>query len=164
MTSLYLAQKALGNIFACPVAGLRTSAAFSVEAAGTAGLQIWQNRDPVPASGYKDSLVIAWLWGFLILAGCTKGVLFREKSQRKVKNSAKFWVGLQGLRTQNDRANLPVPAPSPMSSQKGLAKSLHLLHYLHQWLFDIPLFSTSSLLIKNLWIMIVVPADVVYLR
>ena len=30
---LYLAQKLPGNIFACPVAGLRTSAAFSVQAA-----------------------------------------------------------------------------------------------------------------------------------
>ena len=39
-------------------------------------------------SGYKDSLVIAWLWGFLFLVGCTKGVLFCEKSQRKVKNIA----------------------------------------------------------------------------
>ena len=64
-----------------------------------------------PGSGYEDSLIIAWLWGFLILAGCTKGVLFREKSQRKVKNPAKFCVWLQGLRTWNDRANLPVPAP-----------------------------------------------------
>ena len=60
--------------------------------------------------------------GFLILAGCTKGVLFREKSQRKVKNPAKFCVWLQRLRTQNDRANLPVPAPSPMSNRTGLAK------------------------------------------
>ena len=66
--------------------------------------------------------------GFLILAGCTKGVLFREKSQRKVKNPAKFCVWLQGLRTQNDRANLPVPAPSPTSNRTGSAKSLHLLH------------------------------------
>ena len=81
-----------------------------------------------PGSGYKDSLIIAWLWGYLFLAGCTKGVLFREKSQRKVKNPAKFCVGLQGLRTQNDRASLPVPAPSPMSNQTGLAKNLHLLH------------------------------------
>ena len=103
-----------------------------------------------PGSGYEDSLIIAWLWGFLILAGCTKGVLFREKSQRKVKNIAKFCVWLQGLRTQNDGANLPVSAPLPMSSQTGLAKNLHLLHCLHLRPFDIPLFSTSSLLIKNL--------------
>ena len=105
-----------------------------------------------PGSGYEDSLIIAWLWGFLILAGCTKGVLFREKLQRKVKNPAKFCVWLQGLRTQNDGVNLPLPAPSPMSNRTGLAKNLHLLHYLHQWLFDIPLFSTSCLSIKSLWI------------
>ena len=102
-----------------------------------------------PGSGYEDSLVIVWLWGFLILAGCTKGVLFRERLQRKVKNTAKFCVGLQGLWTQKWRGKFTRTCPLAKEQSDRFGKKSTFATFLHQRPFDIPLFSTSSLLIKK---------------